>query len=172
MRLAGHVVRIRKINAYTVLVEKPEGKRPLRRPRHRWKDKLIKTCVTNMWCEFIDCTQLAHDKVQWRVLVNMIINLRCAQAACNFFHHRLSPCQAGLCFMALIKLATRGHAVQMNNYLRRHGTDLRLRHHWVDVNTWRRSASVSCWVARSFGSAEISTVVWLLGEVLCPGRPK
>jgi hypothetical protein len=41
MRLAGHVVRIgEKGNAYRVLVGKPEGKRPLRRPRRGWKDNI------------------------------------------------------------------------------------------------------------------------------------
>jgi hypothetical protein len=41
MRLAGYVVRMEaKRNAYRVLVGKPEGKRPLGRPRHRWADDI------------------------------------------------------------------------------------------------------------------------------------
>jgi hypothetical protein len=41
MRLAGHVARMKeKGNAYMVSVEKPEGKRPLGRPRHRWVDNI------------------------------------------------------------------------------------------------------------------------------------
>jgi hypothetical protein len=42
MTWAGHVTQIgAKRNAYRILVEKPEGKRPLRRPRHRWVDNII-----------------------------------------------------------------------------------------------------------------------------------
>jgi hypothetical protein len=41
MRLAGHVARIwEKRTAYRILVGKPEGKRPLRRPRHRWENNI------------------------------------------------------------------------------------------------------------------------------------
>jgi hypothetical protein len=40
MRWAGHVVRIVKMNAYRLLVRKPEGKRPLGRPRCRWVDNI------------------------------------------------------------------------------------------------------------------------------------
>jgi hypothetical protein len=41
VRLVGHVARMTaRLNAYKVLVGKPEGKRPLERPRHRWKDSI------------------------------------------------------------------------------------------------------------------------------------
>jgi hypothetical protein len=40
MRWAGHVARIEKMNAYRILVGKPEGKRPLGKPRHRWVDNI------------------------------------------------------------------------------------------------------------------------------------
>jgi hypothetical protein len=59
-------------NAYRILVGKPEGKRPLGKPRHRWED--IKLHLTEMgWCgmEWID---LAQDRDKWRALVNMVMN--------------------------------------------------------------------------------------------------
>jgi hypothetical protein len=40
MRWAGHVALMEKRNAYRMLVGNPEGKRPLRRPRHRWVDNI------------------------------------------------------------------------------------------------------------------------------------
>jgi hypothetical protein len=70
MRWAGHVARIgEKRNAYTILVRKPEGNRPLGRPRCRWEDKKIG------WGG-MDWIDLAEDRDQWRVLVNTAMNLR------------------------------------------------------------------------------------------------
>jgi hypothetical protein len=46
--------------AYRVLVGKPEGKRPLGRPRRRWEDN-IKTYLTETGSEVVDCIQLAQD---------------------------------------------------------------------------------------------------------------
>jgi hypothetical protein len=40
MRWAGHVARMKKRNAYKILVGKPGGKKPLIRPRHRWVDNI------------------------------------------------------------------------------------------------------------------------------------
>jgi hypothetical protein len=56
---------------YRVLVGKPEGKRPLGRPRRRWKVS-IKMYVG---CEIMDWIDLAQDRDRWRVLVNVIMNL-------------------------------------------------------------------------------------------------
>jgi hypothetical protein len=71
MRWAGHVARIgEKRNAYRILVGKPEGKRPLRRPRHRWVDDM------KMDLRGIEWIDLAQDRGQWRALVNTIMNLR------------------------------------------------------------------------------------------------
>jgi hypothetical protein len=47
MRWAGHVARMGETNAYRILVAKPEGKRPLGRPRHRWVDN-SKRALLNM----------------------------------------------------------------------------------------------------------------------------
>jgi hypothetical protein len=62
-------------NAYRVLVAKPEGKRPQRRPRHRWVDK-IKMDLREIGWDGIDWIDLAQDRDQWRALVNMVMNLQ------------------------------------------------------------------------------------------------
>jgi hypothetical protein len=62
-----------KMNAYRILVGKPEGKRPLRRPRRRWVDN-IKMDLREIGWDGLD--YLAQDRDQWRALVNMAMNLR------------------------------------------------------------------------------------------------
>jgi hypothetical protein len=64
-----------KRNAYRVLVGKPEGERPLGRPRHRWEDNIKMDLRERGWggVSWID---LAQDRDQWRALVNTVINLR------------------------------------------------------------------------------------------------
>jgi hypothetical protein len=63
----------KKHNAYRILVGKPEGKRPLRRPRHEWVD--IKMDLRGMGLGGIDWIDLAQDRGQWRALVNTVMNL-------------------------------------------------------------------------------------------------
>ena len=58
-----------------VLVGKSEGKRPLGRPRHRWKDN-IKIDFQEVHCGGMDWIELAQDRDKWRALVNAIMNLR------------------------------------------------------------------------------------------------
>jgi hypothetical protein len=58
-----------------VLVGRPEGKRPLGRPRRRWDDN-IKMDLREMRIDGASWIQLAQDKVQWRACVNMVMNLR------------------------------------------------------------------------------------------------
>jgi len=60
---------------YRVLVGKPEGKRPLGRPRHRWEDS-IKTDLREVGCGGIDWIELAQDRDRWRARVNAVKNLR------------------------------------------------------------------------------------------------
>ena len=60
---------------YRVLVGKPEGKRPLGRPRRRWKDN-IKMAVQEVGCGGMDWNGLAQDRERWRALVNAVMNLR------------------------------------------------------------------------------------------------
>jgi len=52
---------------YSVLVGKPEGKRPPGRPRRRWEDN-IKTDLQDVGCEGMDCMELAQDRDRWRAL--------------------------------------------------------------------------------------------------------
>jgi hypothetical protein len=60
---------------YRVLVGKPEGKRPLGRPRRGWEDN-IKLDHQEVGCGGIDCVELAQDRDRWRALVNAVMNLR------------------------------------------------------------------------------------------------
>jgi hypothetical protein len=66
-----------KRNAYRILVGKPEGKRPLGRPRLRWVDN-IKWIFERWGWDGVDWIDLAQDRNRWRALVNMvmIMNLR------------------------------------------------------------------------------------------------
>jgi hypothetical protein len=61
-------------NAYRILVGNPEGRRTLRRPRHRWVDN-IKMDLREIGWDGIDWIELAQDRDQWRALVNMMFNL-------------------------------------------------------------------------------------------------
>ena len=76
MRWAGHVAGMgeRRI-VYRVLVGKPEGKRPLWRPRRKWEDN-IKMDLQEMGREGMDWIGLAQDRDKWRALVNAVMNLR------------------------------------------------------------------------------------------------
>jgi hypothetical protein len=57
------------------LVGKPEGKRPLGRPRSRWVGN-IKMDLQEVGCEGIDWIELSQDRDRWRALVNAVMNLR------------------------------------------------------------------------------------------------
>jgi len=61
--------------AYRVLVGRPKGKRPLERPRRRWEDN-IKMDLREIGIDGANWIQLAQDSVQWRIFVNMVMNLR------------------------------------------------------------------------------------------------
>jgi hypothetical protein len=60
---------------YRVLVGRPEGKRPLGRPRRRWEDN-IKMGLRKIGIGGANWIQLAQDRVQWRAFVNTVLNLR------------------------------------------------------------------------------------------------
>jgi hypothetical protein len=66
---------IAKRNAYRILVGKPEGRRPLGRPRRRSVDN-IKTDIKEIGWDGVDWVDLAQDRDQWRALVNTVMNLR------------------------------------------------------------------------------------------------
>jgi hypothetical protein len=62
-------------NAYRILVGKPEGKRPLGRPKRRWVDN-IKMDLREIGWDDADWIELAQNRDQWRALVNTVMNLR------------------------------------------------------------------------------------------------
>jgi hypothetical protein len=83
---AGHllVIRCRKLtlinldrlqNAYRLLVGKPEVKKPLGRPKHRWMDNIRMDLGEVGWGD-VDWIGLAKDRKRWRALVNSELNLR------------------------------------------------------------------------------------------------
>jgi len=76
MRWAGHVARMDEVRGVCrVLVGKPEGKRPLGRPRRRWVDN-IRTDLQKVGCGYMDWIGLAQDRDRWRTLVSAVMNLR------------------------------------------------------------------------------------------------
>jgi transcription termination factor 2 len=77
MRWAGHVARMgeERKNAYRLLVGKPEGNRPLGRPRRRWVDNIRVDLGEVGWGD-VDWIGLAKDRDRWRALVNSVLNLR------------------------------------------------------------------------------------------------
>jgi hypothetical protein len=62
-------------NTYKILVENPEGKRPLGRRRHRWEDN-IRMDLRELGWEVVDWIHLAQDRDQWWAVLNTVMNLR------------------------------------------------------------------------------------------------
>jgi hypothetical protein len=60
---------------HRVLVGKPEGKRPMGRPRHRWEE-ITKMDLQEVGGGCGDCMEFAQDWDRWRALVNTVMNLR------------------------------------------------------------------------------------------------
>ena len=76
MRWAGYVARMgENRDTYRVFVGKPEGKRPLGRPRRRWEDN-IKMHLQEVGYGGMDWIEQAQDKDRWRPCVNAVLNLR------------------------------------------------------------------------------------------------
>jgi hypothetical protein len=76
MRWVGLVVRMGEgRGVYRVLVGRPEGKRLPRRHRRRWEDN-IKLDLREIGIYGANLIRLAQDRIQWRVSVNMVMNLR------------------------------------------------------------------------------------------------
>ena len=67
---------------YRVLLEKPEGRRPLTRPRGRWVD--IRMDLQEVGCGYMDWIGLAQDRDRWRTLVSAEMNFRVPWNAGNF----------------------------------------------------------------------------------------
>ena len=76
LRWAGHVARIEEgRGVHKVLVGKPEGKRPVRRPRRRWEDN-IKMDLEELGRGCGNWMGLAQDTDRWRALVSTVMNFR------------------------------------------------------------------------------------------------
>jgi hypothetical protein len=76
MGWAGHVARMgEERGAYRALVGKPEGKRPLGRPRRRWLGN-IRMDLQEVGCGYVEWIRLAQDRDRWRKLVSAVMNLR------------------------------------------------------------------------------------------------
>jgi hypothetical protein len=76
MRWAGHVACMGDVRcAYNILVGRPEGRRPLGRPRRRWEGN-IKMDVTEIGFGDVEWIHLAQDRDRWLALVNTVMNLR------------------------------------------------------------------------------------------------
>jgi len=75
MRGAGHVACMGEgRGVYRVLVGKPEGRRPMGRPRHRWEDNIrMDLREVGHWC--VDWMKLAQERDRWRALVSAVMNL-------------------------------------------------------------------------------------------------
>jgi hypothetical protein len=63
-------------NVYRVLVGKPEGKRPLERPRRRWEDGIKMDLREIGWGEGVEWIHLAQDRDRWQAVVNAVMNRR------------------------------------------------------------------------------------------------
>jgi len=75
MRWAGYVARMgEERRLYRISVEKPEGRRPLGRPRRRWVD--IRMDLLEVGCGYMDWIGLAQDRDRWRTLLSAVMNLR------------------------------------------------------------------------------------------------
>jgi hypothetical protein len=96
----GHTGEERKV--YKVLTGKPEGKKPLTRPRCRWEHG-IKMDLTEICWEGVDWIHLAPDRDQWWALMNAVMNLLASgtttsQIPRHLFCHNL---MLSLCFFSL-----------------------------------------------------------------------
>jgi len=76
MKWAGHVARMgEERGVYRILVGKPEGRKPLGRPRRRWVDN-IRMALQEVGCGYMDWIGLAQDRERWRTVVSAVMNLR------------------------------------------------------------------------------------------------
>jgi hypothetical protein len=92
MRWAGHVARMGEgRGVYRVLVGRPEGKRPLGRPRRRWEDNIMMD-LRETGIDGANWIRLAQDRVQWRTFVDTVMNFR-VPIRSRLLFDKLSDCQ-------------------------------------------------------------------------------
>ena len=77
------------------LVGKPEGNRPLGRPRYRWEDN-IKMDLKEVECRGMDWIDVSEDRDTWRALVNAVMNIRVPLIAVNLLTENRLASQEGL----------------------------------------------------------------------------
>ena len=76
MRWAGYVARMGvERGVYRALLGKPEGKRPLEKPRHRWMGNIMMD-LQEVKCGYMDWIGLVQDRDRWRMLVSAVMNLQ------------------------------------------------------------------------------------------------
>jgi hypothetical protein len=76
MRWMGHVARVGEgRGVYRALIGRPEGKRPLGRPKRMWGDN-IKMVLREIGIDGANWIRLAQDRVQWRAFVNTVMDIR------------------------------------------------------------------------------------------------
>ena len=75
IRRAGHVARMGEGSDVYMVLGKPEGKRPLGKPRRRWEDN-TNMDLREVGCRGMDWIDLAQNRDRWCALVNVIMNLR------------------------------------------------------------------------------------------------
>jgi hypothetical protein len=101
MRWAERVARMgEEFGVHRVLVGKPEGKRPLGRPRRRWEDNIRMDLQEVGWGRG-DWIQLAQDRDRWRALVSTVRDFEFHKNAGKFLTNCKDwlPSQEGLCSM-------------------------------------------------------------------------
>jgi hypothetical protein len=86
MKWGGKVARMEVQSAHKMLVGKPEGNRPLERPRRRWED--IKMDLRKIGWGGMDWIELAQDRDQWVALVHTVMNLRVPLNVGKFLSNR------------------------------------------------------------------------------------
>jgi hypothetical protein len=78
---------------YKVLVGKPEGKRPLGRPRRRWEDG-IRMDLRETGLGGVDWIRLAQDRDRWRAVVSAVMNLRVLAPRSWFSYGQFKPLES------------------------------------------------------------------------------
>jgi hypothetical protein len=74
----------KRTGVYRILVARPEGKKPLERPRRKWEDN-IKLDLRGIGTDAANWIGLAQDRVNWRAFVNTVMNLRVPYESRIFF---------------------------------------------------------------------------------------